>query len=93
MCPTLTSPMATRPRRQVPILILNADDDPVCKPRNVDDNAPALLGGRSCPRAVLLRYGKGGHCCFARGLTAARWADQLSAAFLAEAANGAVLDE
>ena len=72
----------------MPALIVNADDDPVVSSRNVDENAPPLLAGcRS--RMVLLRYPAGGHCCFARGLRARRWGDELSAGFLAAIASGA----
>ena len=74
---------------KVPALIVNADDDPVVSARNVDDNAPQLLGGSSSGsnRMVLLRYPAGGHCCFARGLKAHRWGDELSAGFLAALAR------
>ena len=71
----------------MPALIVNADDDPVVSARNIDENAPQLLGGGSSSRMVLLRYPAGGHCCFARGLGAHRWVDELSAGFLAALAR------
>ena len=77
-----SNPMGVAHRIQVPALIVNADDDPVVSPRNTDENAPQLLAGGSGARMVLLRYPAGGHCCFARGLRAKRWVDELSAGFL-----------
>ena len=75
---------------QIPSLILNADDDPVCDRRSTDENIPPLLGAeghakRACPKTVLLRYRRGGHCLFARGWRAHRWSDELGARFLARA--------
>ena len=82
-----SNPMGTAHRIQVPQLILNADDDPICDWRNTEENSQGLLHGTNCPRTVLLRFSQGGHCCFARGLRAHRWGDELSARFLAGVAR------
>ena len=74
---------------RIPSLILNADDDPICISLNTDENVPALVdSSKSCSsKTVLLRYKRGGHCCFARGWRAYRWADELGAGFLAAVAS------
>lgn len=81
-----SNPMGTAHQIDVPSLILNADDDPICGAINVDENVPSIMAGGGCPKAVLLQYAKGGHCCFAKGLGAQRWGDELGAKFLAAAA-------
>ena len=80
-----SNPMGVAHRIAVPSLILNADDDPVCSTLNTDENAPALVGPDrdACPKTVLLRYPRGGHCCFARGWRARRFGDELGTGFLA----------
>ena len=70
----------------MPTLILNADDDPVCSPANTDECTPSLLRD-GIRRAVLLRFPAGGHCVFAEGLRARRWADALAAGFIAQVAG------
>jgi len=81
-----SNPMGTAHRVDVPSLILNADDDPICGAINVDENVPAIFAAGGCRRTVLLRYATGGHCCFAKGLRGRRWGDELGAKFLAAAA-------
>jgi pimeloyl-ACP methyl ester carboxylesterase len=81
-----SNPMGTAHRIQVPTLVLNADDDPICASANLDENLPLLSAAGACPRTVVLRFASGGHCCFARGLRARRWGDELAARFLAAAA-------
>lgn len=82
-----TNPMGVAHKIAVPSLILNSDDDPVCAALNTEENGPALVGpSDSCPRTVLLRYRRGGHCCFARGWRARRFADELGAGVLASLA-------
>lgn len=79
-----SNPMGVAHKISIPALIVNADDDPVCASANLDDNIPALLGvAASCEKTVLLRYPRGGHCCFARGMRAHRFSDELAAGFLA----------
>jgi predicted alpha/beta-fold hydrolase len=51
---------------ETPTLVINADDDPVCTPSNVDDNAFCFDG--ACARA-LVRTPIGTHCCFYEGNT------------------------
>ena len=87
-----TNPMGVAERIRVPGLIINADDDPVCAARNTEESGESLLAtgatGRSgCPTIVLLRYPRGGHCCFAEGWTARRFGDRLAAGVLAALAR------
>jgi uncharacterized protein len=81
-----SNPMGVAHRIEVPIVILNADDDPVCARRNTDESAGSLVRGMR--RAVLLRLPAGGHCTFAEGLSARRWGDALAANFLREVGSG-----
>jgi predicted alpha/beta-fold hydrolase len=85
-----SNPMGVAHKIQVPTLIINSDDDPICPSSNIDDNAPALLArpsGASCPRTMMLRYPRGGHCCFAAGMQARRFGDAVAAGYLAELAS------
>ena len=59
-----SNPIGTAHDIRVPILILNADDDPICSSKNVDDHI-ALF--RTHPTAVLARMPRGGHCGFYAG--------------------------
>jgi predicted alpha/beta-fold hydrolase len=61
-----TNPMGTVLEIETPTLVINADDDPVCTPSNVDDNAFCFDG--ACARA-LVRTPIGTHCCFYEGNT------------------------
>ena len=61
-----TNPMGTALNIETPTLVINADDDPVCAPSNVDDNVFCFDG--ACARA-LVRTPIGTHCCFYEGRT------------------------
>ena len=61
-----TNPMGTVLEIQTPTLVINADDDPVCTSKNVDENAFCFDG--ACARA-LVRTPIGTHCCFYEGNT------------------------
>jgi predicted alpha/beta-fold hydrolase len=52
---------------ETPTLVINADDDPVCAPSNVDDNV-FCFDGADTSRA-LVRTPIGTHCCFYEGRT------------------------
>jgi len=85
----MSNPMGVARQIDVPSLILNADDDPVCDPINVDENAAPGMLADGARQTVLLRFPAGGHCIFAEGLRARRWGDELAAGFLAEFARRA----
>ena len=62
----------------VPILMLNAEDDPVCVIDNLHDQQATLQQMETCIVAVT-RYGS--HCGFFAGLSAKPWANRLIAEY------------
>ena len=89
-----SNPMGVAHHIQLPTLILNSDDDPICAVANTDDNLEPLVAQGGCSKTVALVYPRGGHCCFASGWRARRFGDQLAADFLAAVAarDGATSD-
>ena len=74
-----TNPMGTVLGIETPTLVINADDDSVCAPSNVDDNAFVSTSGYV---RALVRTPIGTHCCFyeegrwcreTAGRTSRRW--------------------
>lgn len=66
---------------KTPLLILNADDDPICTVANVRDHLEDI---RSVESAVLLQLPKGGHCGFYTGAWRPRhWGLAMAAKFIA----------
>ena len=80
-----SNPMGVAEHIDVPVLVLNADDDPICATANTDENAELMLR-QGCRKGVVLRLPTGGHCGFYAGLRARRWGDRLAANFLAQSA-------
>lgn len=74
-----SNPMAVFDRIVVPVLILNADDDPVCVVENVLDHLDAI---KRIPDALLVRTSRGSHCAFFEGWMARSWANRLIAGYL-----------
>lgn len=68
----------------VPVMILNAADDPVCVVDNADDHVDAI---RRIPDALMVRTARGSHCAFLEGWTARSWAHRLMAGYLLAAAQ------
>ncbi|MFA5937830.1 MAG: alpha/beta fold hydrolase [Sinimarinibacterium sp.] len=66
----------------VPVLILNADDDPVCVIDNALDHVETI---RHLPDAMLVRTARGSHCAFFEGWLAEAWAHRLFARYLVAA--------
>ena len=76
-----SNPMEVADEVTIPMLIVNAADDPVCSARNVYANLERLRRLRRVTLA-LTRYG--GHCgFFDTALGSASWVDRLSAEYLA----------
>lgn len=79
-----SNPMVSAHRITTPLLIVNANDDPICTRHNVDDHLSLF---NVSPSAVLVRTSRGGHCGFyARQRTPPHiypWAHNLGARFLA----------
>lgn len=65
----------------VPLLVLNADDDPVCVVDNTLDHLDTI---RALPKTLLVRTARGSHCAFYEGWTARSWAHRLLAEYLVE---------
>ena len=63
----------------VPVLIINAADDPVCVAANARDHVDAV---RRVPDALLVRTARGSHCAFLEGWSARSWANRLMANYL-----------
>ena len=82
-----SNPMGVAERIAVPGLILNADDDPVCSALNTDESGEPIFAAGGCRKVVLLRYPRGGHCCFAEGWSARRFGDRMGAGVLAALAK------
>jgi len=77
-----SNPMLVFDRIKVPVMILNADDDPVCVIENALDHMDAI---RRIPDALLVRTARGSHCAFFEGWTARPWANRLIAGYLVAA--------
>lgn len=73
------NPVGVMQRVSVPLLVLNAEDDPVCVAENVEEHLDAM---RQLPNAVLAVTSRGSHCAYLAGLGASPWAHQLAAEFL-----------
>jgi uncharacterized protein len=63
----------------VPVLVINADDDPVCVRENANDHVDTL---RRVPDALLVRTARGSHCAFLEGWRARSWGNRLMADYL-----------
>lgn len=63
----------------IPLLVLNAGDDPVCVLENVRDHQAMV---KHMPRTVLAVTARGSHCAHLAGLTARPWAHRLAADYL-----------
>jgi predicted alpha/beta-fold hydrolase len=67
----------------VPVLVINAADDPVCVADNVHRHLDAM---QQLPRLTLALTRRGGHCGFFEGLlTGESWADRAIAEYLSAA--------
>ncbi|MEK6882339.1 MAG: alpha/beta hydrolase, partial [Nanoarchaeota archaeon] len=59
---------------QTPLLILNADDDPICVKLNVNENLHWLEG---LTKTILVKTKRGSHIAFFEGFRARSWCDEL----------------
>lgn len=74
-----TNPIAVMPHITVPLLALNADDDPVCVKQNAIEHEPMV---RQMPAALQVCTQRGSHCAFFEGWRANSWANALIAEYL-----------
>lgn len=78
-----TNPMAVAGDMQVPILVINSADDPVCVERNVLVHLDRM---QQLERMTLAFTRRGGHCAFFEGPTArACWTDRVIAEYFSTA--------
>jgi predicted alpha/beta-fold hydrolase len=63
----------------VPVLVINADDDPVCVQENARDHVDTI---RRLPDALMVRTVRGSHCAFLAGWRARSWGNRLMANYL-----------
>jgi len=78
-----SNPMRVFADVAVPVMIINAADDPVCVIENADEHVDAV---RRVPDALLVRTARGSHCAFLEGWSAGSWANRLMAQYLLAAA-------
>ena len=62
----------------IPLLILNSEDDPVCRPQNIYDQTATI---KQLPNAVVAVTKRGSHCTHFAGLKPYSWSHRLAAEF------------
>jgi len=62
----------------IPLLILNSEDDPVCRPQNIYDQTATI---KQLPNAVVAMTKRGSHCTHFAGLKPYSWSHRLAAEF------------
>lgn len=74
-----TNPVTVMPNITVPLLALNADDDPVCVKENAIEHEHMVL---TMPAALQVRTQRGSHCAFFTGWQPHSWAHDLISEYL-----------
>jgi predicted alpha/beta-fold hydrolase len=74
-----SNPMRVMDEIAVPVMIINADDDPVCVAANAQDHVDAV---QRVPDALLVRTARGSHCDVHEGWSELSWANRLMADYL-----------
>lgn len=72
------NPMRVFDGIRVPLMVLNAEDDPVCRIGNI---LPWLEMIRGMPNVILVTTAEGSHCAHYEGWTARSWSARLMAAY------------
>lgn len=70
----LSNPAVVFDQIKIPILILNAKDDPVCHIDNVYEHLDRI---KRMDNVILVITDRGSHCAYFEGLTAKSWANRL----------------
>lgn len=73
------NPMRVFTNISIPMMILNAEDDPVC---NIQNAAPYLDTMRKMPNLILVTTAHGSHCAHYEGWRAKSWAARLIGQYL-----------
>ena len=71
-----TNPIYVFENVKIPLMILNAEDDPVCSIKNLDPYKTVI---RNMPNVVIVTTKKGSHCGFYEGIQTKSWATKLMA--------------
>ena len=79
-----SNPVTVMRNLRVPVMVLNADDDPVCVAENVREHVDLV---RSIPDVLLVRTAHGSHCAFLEGMRPRSWSNRLIAGYLVAAAR------
>jgi predicted alpha/beta-fold hydrolase len=74
-----SNPVGVFERIVVPLLVLNADDDPLCVVQNTLDHVEAMARIES---VLLVRTARGSHCAHFEGWGAHSWSNRLMAGYL-----------
>lgn len=74
-----TNPMKVAGAIRVPLLVVNAADDPICTVANVDEHRGLVA---SVPDSLLVLTARGSHCAFFEGWRPRSWAHRLIADYL-----------
>ncbi|MCU1715570.1 YheT family hydrolase [Pseudomonas sp. 5P_3.1_Bac2] len=72
------NPVAVMANVSIPLLVLNAADDPICVQQNVDEHRHVMA---QLPSTILAITTHGSHCAHLSGLRAKPWAHELAAEF------------
>jgi predicted alpha/beta-fold hydrolase len=73
-----SNPMRVFNDIRTPLMILNAEDDPVCR---IDNLGPYLDQMRQMPEVILVTTGKGSHCAHYEGWSARSWSARLMSTY------------
>lgn len=79
-----SNPVGVLEHISVPLLAINADDDPICVHENT---LPYIDTIRRLPAALLVQTRRGSHCAFFEGWTARPWAHGLIADYVTAVAT------
>ncbi|AXI02680.1 YheT family hydrolase [Aquirhabdus parva] len=73
---SLSNPFHVFSQVKTPLMILNAEDDPICKKENVD---AYIRSNNLIPSSILVTTERGSHCAYYEGWQAKSWANRLIA--------------
>jgi uncharacterized protein len=69
---------------KIPLMVLNAEDDPVCRIQNFEPFKAII---QNMPNVVVVTTKKGSHCCFYEGIAPTQsWSTRLMADYLKQVA-------
>ncbi len=73
-----TNPIYVFENVQIPLMVLNSEDDPVCSIKNFEPFKPLI---ERMPNIVVITTKKGSHCGFYEGLNSKSWASKLISSY------------